>query len=81
MNSLAIFDSQHPSFAPGKIDFSLSIFDNVCTLAILGSDCTSGISHCHVCRRGEREAEDRMLRPKLYLKRRTHVWKRQFSYQ
>ena len=28
MNSLAIFDSQHPSFAPGKIDFSLFIFDN-----------------------------------------------------
>ena len=28
MNSLAIFDSQHPSFAPGKVDFSLFIFDN-----------------------------------------------------
>ena len=28
MNPLAIFDSQHPSFAPGKIDFSLFIFDN-----------------------------------------------------
>lgn len=28
MNSLAIFDSQRPSFAPGKIDFSLFIFDN-----------------------------------------------------
>ena len=28
MNSLDIFDSQHPSFAPGKIDFSLFIFDN-----------------------------------------------------
>ncbi len=28
MNSLAIFDSQHPSFAPGKIDYSLFIFDN-----------------------------------------------------
>jgi NADH:ubiquinone oxidoreductase subunit 2 (subunit N) len=28
MNSLATFDSQHPSFAPGKIDFSLFIFDN-----------------------------------------------------
>ena len=34
-----------------------------------------------LCRRSEREAEDRLLRPKLYLKRRTHVWKRQFSYQ
>lgn len=32
-------------------------------------------------RRSERGAEDRLLRPKLYLKRRTHVWKRQFSYQ
>jgi NADH:ubiquinone oxidoreductase subunit 2 (subunit N) len=28
MNILATFDSQHPSFAPGKIDFSLFIFDN-----------------------------------------------------
>ena len=28
MNSLAIFDNQHPSFAPEKVDFSLFIFDN-----------------------------------------------------
>ena len=33
------------------------------------------------CRASEREEEDRQLRPKLYMKRRTHVWKRQFSYQ
>ncbi|CAK0786047.1 hypothetical protein CVIRNUC_009260 [Coccomyxa viridis] len=32
-------------------------------------------------RASEREEEDRQLRPKLYMKRRTHVWKRQFSYQ
>ena len=32
-------------------------------------------------RASEREEEDRLLRPKLYMKRRTHVWKRQFSYQ
>ncbi|KAK9902064.1 hypothetical protein WJX75_003057 [Coccomyxa subellipsoidea] len=29
----------------------------------------------------EREAEDKFLRPKMWRKRRTHVWKRQFSYQ
>ncbi|BDA51047.1 probable S-adenosylmethionine carrier 2, chloroplastic [Coccomyxa sp. Obi] len=29
----------------------------------------------------EREADDRFLRPKIWRKRRTHVWKRQFSYQ
>ncbi len=28
MNSLAVFDNQHPSFAPEKMDFSLFIFDN-----------------------------------------------------
>ena len=28
MNSLALFDNQHPSFAPEKVDFSLFIFDN-----------------------------------------------------
>ncbi|EIE21238.1 mitochondrial carrier, partial [Coccomyxa subellipsoidea C-169] len=31
--------------------------------------------------KSEREAEDRLLRPKMWRKRRTHVWKRQFSYQ
>ncbi len=36
--------------------------------------------HCAPNRASEREEPDRLLQPKIWRKRRTHVWKRQFSY-